>query len=258
MRGIKPGLRVMISAGAAGIGRTIAETFADRSAKVHVCDINHQALVGICAERPDIGVFKADVANESQINAWFDEAIEWFGGGLDVLINNAGIAGPTAPVEKIDSDEWRRTIDINLNSHFYCLKRAVPLLKRSEDASIINLSSVAGRLGMRFRTPYSATKYGIVGMTETLARELGPSGIRVNTIQPGIVAGDRWNRVVSARADTNATSFEETEEQALSKVSLRRKVTEQDIAEMAAFLCSPMGANISGQSLSVCAGVEDT
>ena len=258
MRGIRPGLRVMISAGAAGIGRTIAETFVDRSAKVHVCDINEKALEYIYADRPDIGVFKADGAEETQINAWFDEAIERLGGGLDVLINNAGIAGPTAPIDKIDSDDWRRTIDINLNSHFYCLKRAVPLLKRSEDASIINLSSVAGRLGMRFRTPYSASKYGIVGMTETLARELGPSGIRVNTIQPGIVAGDRWNRVVSARAETNTMSFEETEEQALSKVSLRCKVTEQDIAEMAAFLCSPMGANISGQSLSGCAGVEDT
>lgn len=258
MRGIRPGLKVMISAGAAGIGRAMAETFTDRGCKVHVCDIDDAALAAIQAERPDIGAFKADVADEAAIEAWFEEAQAWLGGGLDVLVNNAGIAGPTAPIEEMDSDEWRRTIDINLNSHFYCLKRAVPLLKQSDDASIINMSSVAGRLGMRFRTPYSATKYGIVGMTETLARELGPAGIRVNAIQPGVVDGDRIRRVLNARAETRGASYDEMEAEALGKVSLRRMVSEQDIAEMAAFLCTPMGANITGQSLSVCAGVEDT
>ena len=256
MRGFKPGLKVMISAGAAGIGRIMAETFADRGAKVHICDIDDAALDDLTAKRSDIGSFKADVAHEDQVNAWFDIAGTTLD-GLDVLINNAGIAGPTAPIDEITPDDWRRTIDINLNGHFYCLQRAVPLLKKSDAASVINLSSVAGRLGFALRTPYAATKWGIVGLTESLARELGPYGIRVNAIQPGAVEGPRFENVLTARADARDETYDSVRNKALEKISLRRTVSQHDIAEMAAFLCTPMGANITGQALSVCAGVED-
>ena len=256
MRGFKPGLKVMISAGAAGIGCIMAKTFADRGAKVHICDIDDAALNDLAAKRSDISSFKADIADEDQVNAWFDVA-ETKLDGLDVLINNAGIAGPTAPIDEIAPDDWRRTIDINLNSHFYCLQRAVPLLKKSNAASIINLSSVAGRLGFALRTPYAATKWGIVGLTESLARELGPYGIRVNAIQPGAVEGPRFENVLNARADARDETYAVVRNKALEKISLRRTVSQQDIAEMAAFLCTPMGANITGQALSVCAGVED-
>ncbi len=255
MRDIKPGLRIIVTAGAAGIGKAIAETFADRGAEVFICDVDETALSALQTRRPDIGKIKADVSDQTQVASLFEKAISVLG-GLDVLVNNAGIAGPTAPIEEITPDDWRRTIDINLNSQFYCLREAVPHLKNSKNGSIINLSSVAGRLGFAMRTPYAATKWAVVGLTESLAKELGPYGIRVNCLQPGMVEGDRIQRVIEARAIATGKDPEAVEHDMLTNVSLRRTVSGQDIAEMAVFLCTPMGGNITGQALSVCAGVE--
>jgi NAD(P)-dependent dehydrogenase (short-subunit alcohol dehydrogenase family) len=252
---LKPGFKVLITAGAAGIGRAIADSFADRGARVWVCDISEQALEACRAERPDYGVVHCDVAEEAQIDAFFDQALAGLG-GLDLLVNNAGIAGPTAGVEDIDPADWRRTVDINLNSYFYCARRATPLLKAAGDGAMINISSVAGRLGFAQRTPYAATKWAVVGFTQSLAKELGPDGVRVNAILPGIVEGPRIDRVIAARAEVAGISFEAAEQNMLGQVSLRRKVSAQDIANMALFLCSPLGRNITGQALSVCAGVE--
>ena len=252
---LKPGLKVLITAGAAGIGRVIADTFADHGARVWVCDISDDALETCRAERPDYGVVHCDVAEADQIDAFFDQAIAELS-GLDVLVNNAGIAGPTAGVEDIDPADWRRTVDVNLNSYFYCARRATPLLKAAGDGAMINISSVAGRLGFAQRTPYAATKWAVVGFTQSLAKELGPDGVRVNAILPGIVEGPRIDRVIAARAEVAGLSFEQAEQNMLGHVSLRRKVSAQDIANMALFLCSPSGRNISGQALSVCGNVE--
>jgi NAD(P)-dependent dehydrogenase (short-subunit alcohol dehydrogenase family) len=169
-----------------------------------------------------------------------------------VLINNAGIAGPTAKVEEISVADWDRTIAVDLNSMFYCTRRAVPLLKAAGGGSIINLSSIAGRLGYPLRTPYSAAKWAVVGFTKSLAIELGPSNIRVNAIQPGVVEGERINRVIGARAEAAGIDFESSRDQLVSAVSLRRMVSPQDVANMALFLATPAGASISGQALSVC------
>ena len=147
-------------------------------------------------------------------------------------------------------------MDINLNSYFYCARRATPLLKAAGDGAMINISSVAGRLGFAQRTPYAATKWAVIGFTQSLAKELGPDGVRVNAILPGIVEGPRIDRVIAARAEVDGISFEAAERNMLGQVSLRRKVTAQDVANMALFLCSPLGRNISGQALSVCGGVE--
>ena len=255
MRDIKQGLRVVVTAGAAGIGEAIAKTFADRGASVFICDINEVALSNLAQERPDIGQALADVSDEKQVENFFESALTALG-GIDVLVNNAGIAGPTAPIEEMSTNDWLRTIDINLNGHFYCLRCAVPHLKKTKDGVIINLSSVAGRLGFALRAPYAATKWGIVGLTESLAKELGSFGIRVNCLQPGVVQGERIERVISARADATGEDYDAVEQSILSNVSLNRTVLGQDIAEMALFLCTPMGANITGQSLSICAGVE--
>ena len=253
---IKDGLRVLITAGAAGIGRAIAEIFADNGAKVFTCDVDDNALKALEKDRPDIGAIKIDTADEKQIDVFFAKAKQYLGGGLDVLINNVGVAGPTCSVEAMSSDDWRRTIDINLNSHFYCIKRAVPMLKETTEGAIISLSSVAGRLGFSYRLPYSASKWGIVGMTKSLAIELGPFGIRVNALLPGVVEGKRIEHVISNRARQIGINYDDAEKELLEQVSLRRMVTGQDIAEMALFLCSPMGKNISGQALSVCGNVE--
>ncbi len=253
--GVRAGLRVLVTAGAAGIGRAIAEAFLAHKARVYVCDISTEALESCRSEQPGITAVEADVADEAAIDRLFDD-IEMRFGGLDVLVNNAGIAGPTGEVEKIDPRDWRRTIDVNLNSHFYCTRRAVPMLKQSPDGAIVNIASVAGRLGYAYRLPYAATKWAIVGMTESLAKELGPSGIRVNAILPGIVAGPRIERVIADRAKAVGVSYAEMERQYLEKVSLRRMVSAGDVAQMALFLCSAAGRNISGQPISVCGNVE--
>ena len=252
---VPPGLRVLVTAGASGIGRTIADAFADAKARLHICDVSAEALERCRSERPSYGLTLCDVAEDGQVRKLFDDVAATLG-GLDVLVNNAGIAGPTARVEAIDPADWRRTIDVNLNGHFYCTRLATPLLKKSAHGAIINISSVAGRLGYAFRTPYAASKWAIVGFTQSLAKELGPDGIRVNAILPGLVEGPRIERVIAARAQELGVAYEEAEQQYLSKISLRRMVTAQDIAGMALFLCSSLGRHVSGQALSVCAGVE--
>ncbi len=248
---IPAGLRVLVTAGAAGIGRAIAARFAREGAQVTVCDIDEAALENFRQAHPDCCAWPCDVADERQVAALF-ESLD----GLDVLVNNAGIAGPTAGVGEIDPAEWRRTLDVNLTGHFTCTHYAMPLLRASQAASIICLSSVAGRLGFPYRTPYAATKWGVVGFVKSLAVELGPEGIRVNAILPGVVEGPRIERVFAARAETLGRPVEEVKQENLAKVSLRSMVSAEDIADMAFFLCTPAGRNISGQALSVCGNVE--
>jgi NAD(P)-dependent dehydrogenase (short-subunit alcohol dehydrogenase family) len=197
----------------------------------------------------------ADVSDEHDVARLFAEVDRQLS-GLDVLVNNAGIAGPTGGIHEISPADWRRTIDVNLTGQFYCARLAVPMLRKASEGAIINMASVAGRLGYAFRTPYAAAKWGIIGLTESLAKELGPEGIRVNAILPGIVAGPRMTRVIQARADAAQVDYATMESEFLGKVSLRRMVTAQDVADMVLFLCSPAGRNISGQSLSVCGNVE--
>ncbi len=252
---LSPGLRVLVTAGAAGIGRSIAEAFARRDAKIHICDIDEDALADCRATHPDWGISACDVADETQVAMLFETAKAQLG-GLDILVNNAGIAGPTIGIDEMAPDDWRRTVDINLNGQFYCARLAVPLLRQSDNPAIICISSVAGRLGFAYRTPYAATKWAIIGLVKSLAMELGPDGIRVNAILPGVVEGPRIERVFAARAETLGKSHEEVKTQALEKVSLRRMVTAEDIANQAVFLCTPAGANISGQPISVCGNVE--
>jgi NAD(P)-dependent dehydrogenase (short-subunit alcohol dehydrogenase family) len=249
------GLRVLVTAGAAGIGKAFATTFADAGARVFVCDIDPDALAALREARPAIGSCVADVAAPLQVDALFDAATGFLG-GLDVLINNAGISGPTAPVEAIAIADWDRTLAVDLNGMFYCTRRAVPLLKQAGGGSIVNLSSVAGRLGYPLRTPYAAAKWAVVGFTKSLAMELGPANIRVNAIQPGFVEGERIERVVAAKAQALGVSAEDYRQQLLSKASLRRAVSPVDIANMALFLATAAGRNISGQALSVCGNVE--
>ena len=249
------GKRVLITAAAAGIGRAMAEAFAEAGARVHICDIDTAALADFRAAHPDITASLADVSDDAAMGRLFDDAHQALG-GLDVLINNAGISGPTAPVEDIAPADWQRTLGVGLDSVFFCTRRAVPLLKAAGGGVIINLSSVAGRLGYPLRTPYSAVKFAIVGVTESLAMELGPHNIRVNCIQPGFVAGGRIDRVVAAKAAARGISIDEQAKEFVARVSLRTMVSATDIANMALFLASPAGQHISGQALSVCGNVE--
>jgi NAD(P)-dependent dehydrogenase (short-subunit alcohol dehydrogenase family) len=245
------GLRVMVSAGADGIGREIARAFVREGARVHVCDADEKALAALSSTDPTLTGTRCDVASRDDVARFFAEGIAKLG-GLDCLVNNAGIAGPTGRVDEIDPAEWDRCLAVDLTGQFNCVRLAVPHLRRSRNASILNISSLAGRLGFALRTPYASAKWGVVGFSRSLAIELGPDSIRVNALLPGIVAGERQKRVLSSKAQARGVSFEEMERLAFSFTSLKEYVTPQQLADLAAYVASPRGRMISGQSLSVC------
>ena len=250
------GQRALITGAGSGIGKVMAQHFEKAGARIWICDADTNNLEQSLKENPDWNGTPCDVSDENQVDQLFKEMSDSFG-GLEILVNNAGIAGPTAPVEEIDPDEWRRSVGVNLNGAFYCTRLATPLLKNSPKASIINISSVAGRLGFARRLPYASTKWAMIGFTESLAKELGPSGIRVNALLPGIVEGPRIEGVFQARAESEGVPYEEVRDRVLNNVSMKRMVSAGDVAEMAVFLCSEAGNNISGQSISVCGNVEN-
>ena len=252
---LPPTTRVLVTAGASGIGRAIADLFLDQGAQVHICDVSDTFLADFRSTHPKAGCTKADVSSDAEVKHLFDE-IEKTLGGLDILVNNAGIAGPTGGVDEISSEDWRRTLDICLTGQYLCAHHAVPMLKQAGGGAIINLSSAAGRFGYAFRSPYAAAKWGVIGFTQSLAKELGPENIRVNAILPGIVEGPRITGVIQARADQYGVSYAEMEKTYLDRVSMRRMVTAQDVATAVLYLASPAGRNISGQSLGVDANVE--
>lgn len=249
------GKHVIVTAGAQGIGLVIAKTFVEAGAQVHICDVNEEALSAAKTSMPGISYTVTDVSNEAQVDAMFaDIKTRW--STLDALVNNAGIAGPTARVEDVELADWQRTIDINLTGLFLCTRRAVPMIKAADGGSIVNMSSVAGRLGYPLRTPYSASKFGVIGLTETWAMELGPSNIRVNAVLPGTVKGDRVEQVIAAKAVAAGITQDEMRTRFVERVSMRRMVSPEDVANQILFVCSPAGAMISGQSLSVCGNME--
>jgi NAD(P)-dependent dehydrogenase (short-subunit alcohol dehydrogenase family) len=247
------GLRVLVTAGAAGIGRVIARTFVEHGARVHICDIDEKALASTKKQLPTVTQTVADVAKLEDVERLFKD-VEKSLRGLDVLVNNAGIAGPTAKVEDIKPEDWDRCIAVDLNGMFYCTRKAMPLIKEAGGGSIINLSSTAGRLAFPMRTPYSAAKWAIVGFTESLAAEAGPDKVRVNCIQPGIVEGERIDRVIAAKAKALGVPEDEVQAKMVEGVSMKTTVTPQDIANVALFLATAPGRHISGQAISVCGG----
>jgi len=248
--GIK-GLRVLVTAGAGGIGLEVARSFVAEGARVHICDVDQKALRALARSDPKITRSKADVSDRRQVAKLFKEALAALK-GLDVLVNNAGIAGPTGKVDEIAPEDWDRCLAIDITGQFNCARLAAPHLRQSRNASIVNLSSAAGRLGFPLRTPYSSSKWAVVGFTKSLAIELGEAGIRVNAIQPGIVEGERIRRVFENKAASRGISFDEMRKEALSVVSMKTEVTPRQIADMILFLCSPRGRTISGQAISIC------
>ena len=247
------GLRVVVTAGAAGIGRAIARTFAGQGARVHICDIDDKALKEMTDLAPEVTQSRADVSSVADVERLFQDAKQRLG-GLDVLVNNAGIAGPTAKVEDIRPEDWERCIAIDLNGMFYCTRKAMPMIKAAGGGSIINLSSIAGRFGFPLRTPYAAAKWAVVGFTQSLAAEAGPDKVRVNCIQPGIVEGERVDRIIAAKAEQLGVSSGEILARMVEGISLKTTVTAQDVANTALFLASDAGKHISGQAISVCGG----
>jgi NAD(P)-dependent dehydrogenase (short-subunit alcohol dehydrogenase family) len=244
------GLRVLVTAGANGIGLEIARAFVREGARVHVCDVDDGALAALKTSDPALAASRTDVADREQVKRLFEDALSGLG-GLDVLVNNAGIAGPTGRVEEINPEDWDRCVEVCLTSQFNCARLAIPHLRKSANASIVNLSSAAGKHGFAMRAPYAAAKWGVIGFTKSLAIELGDDGIRVNAILPGLVAGDRQRRVLEAKAQQRGISFKEMETIAFSFTSIKEYVTPQQLADQIVFMASPRGRTISGQAISV-------
>lgn len=249
LRNKKP-LKVVITAGASGIGLAITQKFMKEGAMVFICDIAEDALNRAINENPGLLGAVANVGDSKSIEQFFSDAIEKLG-GIDVLINNAGIGGPRAAVEDIEYSDWDNCIHINLSGMFYCVKQVVPLMKRQGGGSIINISTSSAKTGLPNRLPYVASKVGVLGLSHNLARELGPSNIRVNTILPGLMDNPRGRALVESYAQEKNVSVEQAEEDFLEYISLRRWTNTEDIANTAYWLCSEGAKQITGQEIAV-------
>ena len=253
-----PGLerkKVVITAGARGIGSSIARLLHSQGAQIAICDVDADALRRASVELGGCIAVEADVSDENAVDTFFDAVQDTFG-GLDALVNNAGIAGPTGNLEDLSPDDWRRCIDICLTGQFLSARRAIPMIKANGGGALVNMASAAAKHGYAYRTPYSSAKFGVIGLAQSLAKELGPDNIRVNAVLPGIVEGPRMEGVIRDRAEATGVSFDAMREEYVSKISMRRMVSMDDVAFTVAFLISGAGANLSGQSLAVDGNVE--
>lgn len=242
--------RVLITAGANGIGKEIARAFLANGASAFVCDIDADALARLSEELPGVQTGLCDIGKRDDIERMVAAAAEALG-GLDVLVNNAGIGGETAPVDEADPIQWEKVIQVDLIGTFNVTRLAIPHLKQSPAGVIINMSSVAGRFGYANRSAYSSAKWGLIGFTKTLAIELGGHGIRANAILPGAVDGERLQQVFEGRARLSGKSLDEVHQDGMKTQSIKRLVDPRDIAALAVFLASDAAKSISGQMLPI-------
>mgnify|MGYP000329472072 CR=1 FL=1 len=246
--------RVIVTAAGAGIGRAIAESFYQQGAKVHICDISAHAINETLSANPSMRGSIADIGQADQVDTLFKLATAWMG-GVDVLINNAGIGGPRAPLDEIEDDQWNQTIQINLNGAFYCIKRAAKFMKQQRSGCIINISSASARTGLPNRAPYVASKVALQGLTQNVARELGPFNISCNALLPGAIDNARGHKLVENLASERDQSIEEAERRRLSYISMRTRINPTEIGKTAVFLAND-GRHISGQEIGVCGNSE--
>jgi len=243
--------RIIISAAADGIGWAIAKECMSQGAIVYITDKNKIALEKISKHSLFEKQFYLQLLNTNNIKDVKNYFSKLKLKKLDALINNVGISGPTGRLENLNLNDWKETIEININSHFYFNKYSIPLLKNNKGGSIINLSSTAGLFGFPLRSAYSASKWAVIGMTKTLAIELGEFNIRVNALCPGSVSGDRINRVIKAKAEKLGVPVKKIQEEFESHTSLKTFIKKEDIANMATFLLSEDANKISGQAITV-------
>ncbi|MGI9608261.1 MAG: SDR family oxidoreductase [Acidimicrobiales bacterium] len=239
------GKRAFVTAGGDGMGRTTAVTMDRLGAKVFTCDIDPAGL----ATLPDsITTWECDVADSDALDAIFDEILP---GGLDIMINNAGVGGPTKLVEDVTNEEWDHCMGVCVDAQFYCARRVAPVFKAQKSGVLINMVSAAGIMGFPGRSPYVAAKYAVAGFTETLAMELGPDNIRVNGIVPGNVNGERMERVIAGHAALEGIDPEEVRRLYAIGTSMQCYVDPQEISDLIMFLVSDYGRHISGQVIGV-------
>lgn len=247
--------RVLVTGAGDSVGRAIAERFLRKGDKVHICDVRADAVADTLAANPGLSGSVVDVGVRADVERLFKDAAGTLG-GLTILVNVVGMAGPRAAIEDIDEDEWDKTIAVNLSGMFYCMKRAVPMLKANGGGSIVNFSTCSTRTGMPFRAPYIASKAGVEGLTKNSARELGPFNIRCNAILPGIINNDRFRFIVQRRADATGRSFGEIENDYMKYVSLRCKVEIEEFADMVEYLASNAGKKVTGETIALSGNME--
>jgi len=245
--------KIIISAGASGIGWSTAKICLARGAIVYLCDIDNKSLNKIRKHplnNKKLFSYEFDASDEYEVSNFFQQ-VNKKTKKIDALINNVGVAGPTGTIEKLSSEDWERTLKINVISHFYFTKLTIPMLKKNKGGSIINISSGAGIMGFPLRSPYAASKWAVIGVTKTLAMELGKFKIRVNAICPGTIKGDRMVRVIKDKAKFLKVSKKLIEKEFVSMASMNCWIYEKDIGKMCSFLISSDGERISGQVIPV-------
>jgi NAD(P)-dependent dehydrogenase (short-subunit alcohol dehydrogenase family) len=247
--------RVVVTAGGGGIGLIIAKAFVAAGDRVHVCDVNAEAVERVTRDNPAITGTVCNIADRAAVERFVEDAVDELG-GIDVLVNNAGIAGPTTSVENLDPDEWDSVLAVNLTGPFNVTRLAIPHLKKSGNGVIIMMSSVGGRFGYANRSTYATTKRALIALAETLALELGDHGVRVNTIAPGAVSGPRMDGVLQARAAATGRDLNDVLTDALGIQAIKRFADPQDIAELALFLAGEHATTITGQTFAIDGGAK--
>tara|TARA_B100000700_G_scaffold107224_1_gene120989 strand:- start:1 stop:786 length:786 start_codon:yes stop_codon:yes gene_type:complete len=245
--------KIIISAGASGIGWATAKICLSKGAYVYLCDIDNKSLNKIKKHplaNKKLFYYECDASDEDDVSNFFSQ-VNRKTKKVDALINNVGVAGPTGTIEKLSSEDWEKTLKINVISHFYFTKLAIPMLKKNKGGSIINISSGAGIMGFPLRSPYAASKWAVIGLTKTLAMELGKFKIRVNAICPGTIKGDRMIRVIRDKAKFLKVSKKKIEKDFISMASMNCWINEEDIGKMCSYLISSDGEKISGQAIPI-------
>lgn len=247
----------IVTGGGKGIGREISVLFSREGAAVVAAGSTQEAIEQVAREIREAGgralAVRTDVADEASVENMVSASLNEFG-QIDILVNNAGIIGPTAPVPAVSRQDWDKVLAVNLTGAFLCAHYALPHMIERHSGRIINVTSIAGLIGYPLRSPYAVSKWGMIGLTKTLAGEVGPYDITVNAIAPGPIKGPRIDEVIRRRAAQTGRSFEEVEREYIDPIALRRMAEESDVAAMALFLASEDGRNITGETLNVSGG----
>ncbi len=248
---------IIVTGAGYGIGREIALAFGRQGGNIVLAARSREKLDTVAAELKTLKtrplVVTLDVSREAEVAAMVKQAQQVYG-RIDVLVNNSGIGGPTALARDIAGDQWRETIDINLSGAFYCAKYVSEAMISAKRGNIVNISSVAGRIGYPMRTPYAASKWGMIGLSHSLAAELGPHGIRVNVVLPGPIAGDRIERVMRDRAKAEGKPYEDVRRAQVAGIPLGKMPTEAEVASMVVYLASSAASAVTGQAINVDGG----
>jgi NAD(P)-dependent dehydrogenase (short-subunit alcohol dehydrogenase family) len=247
------GKLALVTGGGSGIGEATARLFAQEGAIVVVAGRRREQIESVAA---DIGghAIVCDVSDQGQVQKLFQKAYE-ITGRVDVLLNNAGGPGPIAPVAEVDMQAWVECMNINLVGAMYCLQEAAKVMIKQQSGSIINMSSLMGIQGYPMRSAYVASKFALIGITETMARELGPHNVRVNALLPGAVSGANMESILRNRAEAENRPVEEIEQENYTDVAaLKRWVGPEEVAKAALFYASDLSSAVTGDKMKVCCG----